>query len=62
VSAFKMVALVINLAVVIYLLLAKRLFGLRGGHAAEAARRRALSGWEAIEKQTISEQASLSKV
>ena len=35
VSVFKLVALVINLAVVIYLLLAKRLFGLRGGHRAE---------------------------
>ena len=42
VSAFKLIALVINLAVVIYLLLAKRLFGLRGGHRAEQARARAL--------------------
>jgi uncharacterized membrane protein (DUF2068 family) len=52
VSAFKLIALVINLAVVIYLLLAKRLFGLRGGHAAEQARRRASSGWGAIERAT----------
>ena len=52
VSAFKIVALVINLAVVIYLLLAKRLFGLRGGHAAEHARREYTSGWPAIERAT----------
>ena len=52
VSVFKLIALVINLAVVIYLLLAKRLFGLRGGHAAEHARRRVSSGWAAIERAT----------
>jgi uncharacterized membrane protein (DUF2068 family) len=52
VSAFKVVTLVINLAVVIYLLLAKRLFGLRGGHAAEMTRRQTLGGWEALEKAT----------
>ena len=51
-SAFKIIALVINLAVVIYLLLAKRLFGLRGGHAAEHARREATSGWGAIARAT----------
>ena len=49
VSVFKLIALVINLAVVIYLLLAKRLFGLRGGHRAEHARRELSSGWAAIE-------------
>jgi uncharacterized membrane protein (DUF2068 family) len=52
VSAFKLIALVINLAVVIYLLLAKRLFGLRGGHGAEHARRELSSGWSAIERAT----------
>ncbi len=52
VSVFKIIALIINLAVVIYLLLAKRLFGLRGGHAAEHARREASSGWGAIERAT----------
>jgi uncharacterized membrane protein (DUF2068 family) len=52
VSVFKLVALVINLAVVIYLLLAKRLFGLRGGHRAEQARRERSSGWGAIERAT----------
>jgi uncharacterized membrane protein (DUF2068 family) len=52
VSAFKLVALVINLAVVLYLLLAKRLFGLRGGQRAEHARRELTSGWAAIERAT----------
>jgi hypothetical protein len=52
VSTFKMVTLVINLAVVLYLLLAKRLFGLRGGYRAEMLRRQALGGWEAIERST----------
>ena len=52
VSVFKVVTLVINVAIVIYLLLAKRLFGLRGGHRAELARREALGGWEAIDKAT----------
>jgi uncharacterized membrane protein (DUF2068 family) len=37
VSALKVVALVLNLAVAVYLLLAKRLFGLRGGGKAEQA-------------------------
>ncbi|HWF16210.1 MAG TPA: DUF2127 domain-containing protein [Acidimicrobiales bacterium] len=52
VSAFKVITLVINLAVVIYLLFAKRLFGLRGGHRAEQTRRDASSGWGAIERAT----------
>lgn len=52
ITVFKVVAFVINLAIVAYLLYAKRLFGLRGGYAAEEERRRALSGWEAIEKAT----------
>ena len=51
-SVFKLIALIINLAVVLYLLLAKRLFGLRGGHAAEHARREATSGWGALERAT----------
>jgi uncharacterized membrane protein (DUF2068 family) len=50
VSAFKLGTFIINLVVVIYLLLAKRLFGLRGGHAVELARRESLGGWAAIEK------------
>jgi uncharacterized membrane protein (DUF2068 family) len=52
VSAFKVVTLVINVAIVVYLLLAKRLFGLRGGHRAVKERRQRLGGWEAIERAT----------
>jgi uncharacterized membrane protein (DUF2068 family) len=52
ISVFKVLALVINVIIVIYLLLAKRLFGLRGGHKAEAERRRELGGWGAIEQAT----------
>ena len=51
-SPLKILALVINVAVVIYLLLAKRLFGLRGGAAAEAAERERDAGWPAIERAT----------
>jgi uncharacterized membrane protein (DUF2068 family) len=52
VSAFKVATLVINVAIVMYLLLAKRLFGLRGGHRVEQERRQRLGGWEAIERAT----------
>jgi uncharacterized membrane protein (DUF2068 family) len=48
-TALKAVTLVINLAIVVYLVLAKRLFGVRGGWAAEQARRERESGWEAID-------------
>jgi uncharacterized membrane protein (DUF2068 family) len=50
VTVFKLVAFVINLAIAIYLLLAKRLFGLRGGAAAEERERDRDSGWEALER------------
>jgi uncharacterized membrane protein (DUF2068 family) len=50
VSPFKVTALIVNLAVVVYLLFAKRLFGLRGGAAAEAAERARDVGWEALER------------
>ena len=49
-SPFKILAFIINLAVVIYLLLAKRLFGLRGGIAAEHAIREADVGWQALDR------------
>ena len=45
----KVITLLINLAVVVYLLIPKRLFGLRGGSQAEAAEREADSGWAALE-------------
>jgi uncharacterized membrane protein (DUF2068 family) len=54
VSIFKVVTLIINLAIVVYLLFAKRLFGVRGGHQAEKARRAELSGWVAIDRTTPS--------
>jgi uncharacterized membrane protein (DUF2068 family) len=49
-SAFKLVTLAINLAVVAYLLWAKRLFGLRGGVAAEHREREIDIGWQALER------------
>ncbi len=52
VTWLKVVALVINVAIAAYLLLAKRLFGLRGGGRAEHAQREADAGWPAIERAT----------
>jgi uncharacterized membrane protein (DUF2068 family) len=50
VSWFKVVALIVNLAIVAYLLVAKRLFGIRGGYATELAERERDTGWEALER------------
>ena len=50
VSALRLVALVINLAIVAYLVWAKRLFGVRGGVGAERAERERDTGWEALER------------
>ncbi len=52
VSALKVLTLVINVAVVVYLLVAKRLFGLRGGGRTERAERERDMGWAAIERAT----------
>jgi uncharacterized membrane protein (DUF2068 family) len=41
-------ALVVNLAILAYLVFAKRLFGLRGGAAADEAARERDSGWDAF--------------
>jgi len=49
-TVFKLLAFVINVAVVAYLLYAKRLFGLRGGAAAEERERVHDVGWEALER------------
>jgi uncharacterized membrane protein (DUF2068 family) len=49
-SALKVVTVIINLAVVAYLLYAKRLFGLRGGVKAEHAERERDVGWPALER------------
>jgi len=50
VSPFKVIALVINIAIAAYLLYAKRLFGLRGGAEAEERERARDVGWEALER------------
>jgi uncharacterized membrane protein (DUF2068 family) len=47
-TPFKLIAFLVNVAVVVYLLLAKRLFGLRGGAAAEEAQREHDTGWAAL--------------
>jgi uncharacterized membrane protein (DUF2068 family) len=49
-TALKVIAFVINVAVVVYLLFAKRLFGLRGGAAADEAEGELDQGWEALER------------
>ncbi|HKR98137.1 MAG TPA: DUF2127 domain-containing protein [Candidatus Dormibacteraeota bacterium] len=49
-SPLKILAFVINVAVVIYLLLAKRLFGLRGGARADEQARATDVGWGALER------------
>jgi uncharacterized membrane protein (DUF2068 family) len=49
-SVLKIVTIAINLAVVAYLLFAKRLFGLRGGVAAEHRARERDVGWAALER------------
>jgi uncharacterized membrane protein (DUF2068 family) len=49
VSALKVIGFLINLAVVVYLIYAKRLFGVRGGGAADAAERAKDNSWEAVE-------------
>lgn len=51
-TPLKVIGFLINLAVVVYLLLRKRLFGLRGGAAADEAERDRDMGWPAIERAT----------
>jgi uncharacterized membrane protein (DUF2068 family) len=51
-SPLKAIALLVNLAIVVYLLYAKRLFGLRGGVAAEEVARRRDVGWESLERSS----------
>jgi uncharacterized membrane protein (DUF2068 family) len=50
-GVLKLAIFIANMAIVIYLLLGKRLFGLRGGHAADVARRETDAGWEAIDRR-----------
>ena len=49
-TPFKVFALLVNLTIVIYLLRAKRLFGIRGGVRAERADRERDMGWQALER------------
>jgi uncharacterized membrane protein (DUF2068 family) len=51
-SPLKVITLIINVAVVAYLLWAKRLFGIRGGARAEEEERMRDTGWEALELAT----------
>lgn len=50
VTLLKMATLIINLAVVVYLLFAKRLFGIRGGGRADELEREHDSGWAALQR------------
>jgi uncharacterized membrane protein (DUF2068 family) len=50
VTALKVIGFIINLAIVIYLLFRKRLFGLRGGGTREEAERAAEMSWAALER------------
>jgi uncharacterized membrane protein (DUF2068 family) len=50
VSPLKVIALVLNVVIAVDLLLAKRLFGLRGGGAAEERERARDQGWSALEE------------
>jgi uncharacterized membrane protein (DUF2068 family) len=49
-TVFKVIAFIINALVVVYLLLAKRLFGVRGGTAVERAENERDQGWGALER------------
>lgn len=51
-SALKIIGFLVNLAIAVYLIWDKRLFGLRGGGAVDERRRAADMSWEAIEQAT----------
>ncbi len=52
VTVLSVLTLLINVAIVAYLLIAKRLFGLRGGHAAILAEHERDGGWDAVGRAT----------
>lgn len=52
VTVLKSLTFVVNLAIALYLLAAKRLFGVRGGHRALLRQRAAESGWPSLERAT----------
>ena len=49
-STFKILAFLVNVAIAVYLLRAKRLFGFRGGGAAEERERQRDVGWAALQR------------
>ena len=49
-SALKIIGFIVNVAVVVYLLYAKRLFGVRGGGEADEQERFRDTSWEALER------------
>jgi uncharacterized membrane protein (DUF2068 family) len=51
-TPFKVFALIVNTAIVIYLLYAKRLFGFRGGARAEEELKERDIGWQALERSS----------
>lgn len=51
-TVLKAVTLVINVAIVVYLIVSKRLFGVRGGYGAEERAREIEAGWPAVEAAT----------
>ena len=57
-SVLKLTTLAVNLAIVVYLIYAKRLFGLRGGGRADEAARAYDQGWAALERTSPVELAS----
>jgi uncharacterized membrane protein (DUF2068 family) len=50
ITVFKVGALAVNVAIAVYLLFAKRLFGIRGGAEGEERSRARDVGWEALER------------
>jgi uncharacterized membrane protein (DUF2068 family) len=62
VSWLKLLTLAINLLIVVYLLISKRLFGLRGGGRAARAERDRDYGWPAIERATPGLRARIAPV
>ena len=59
-TPFKVFALIVNTAIVAYLLYAKRLFGFRGGAAADEALSELDLGWQALERSSPQAIASVS--
>ena len=52
VSPLKVIGFAVNLAIAVYLVYAKRLFGVRGGGKVDEARRAAAMSWEEVESTT----------